>query len=288
MDIFGDGFILSYEFMQRAFIIGILIGIMAPSIGVIIVLRRLSMIGDSLAHNSLAGAAFGLVTGINPVLGAAIFSVVAALGVEKLRKTFPKYAEISIAIVLSIGVGLAGIFSGFIKNGVSLTSFLFGSIIAITDFELIMVISLSVVVILTIITLFKELFYITFDEEGARLAGVPVKALNFLFIALTGITIAVSSRIVGILVISSLLVIPSAAAIQIADSFKKTILYSVIFGLVSVIAGLTLSFYISRLVPGGTMILVSVLLLVGVLIYKNIIRRLVMKKILKENKVTSI
>ncbi|NLD47817.1 MAG: metal ABC transporter permease [Clostridiaceae bacterium] len=283
---FGEDFILNYVFMQKAFIIGIFVAVTVPSIGLIIVLRRLSMIGDSLSHNSLAGVEFGLIAGINPLLGAALFSVAAALGIEKLRKAYPKYSEISIAIILSAGVGLAGILSGFVKNGVSIADFLFGSIITITDFELYMVVVLSVVVIFALAILSKELFYITFDEEAARLSGVPVRKINYIFIVMTAITIAVSSKIVGILVISSLMVLPAASAIQLSKSYRQTTILSVIFGLVAVLAGLTLSYYLD-IVPGGTIVSVSVILLLSVLVYKNIIRNILLKKSLQENRVNA-
>ena len=278
----GEDFILNYVFMQKAFIIGILIAIIAPSIGIIIVLRRLSMIGDSLAHSSLAGVAFGLMSGINPIIGATLFAVTAALGIEKLRKAFPKYSEISIAVILSTGVGLAGVLSGLAKNGVSFTQFLFGSIIAITDIDLYVVVSLSAIVILVFIVLYKELFYITFDEEAARLSGVPVKTINYIFIVLTAITIAVSSRMVGILVISSLMVLPSATAIQVAKSYKQTVIYSILFGLAAVICGLIISYY-KDTVPGGTIVLVSVVILIVTLVYKNLIVSIFRKKALRES-----
>ncbi len=280
----GDDFILNYVFMQKAFIVGILIGIAAPSIGLVIVLRRLSMIGDSLSHNSLAGVEFGLIAGINPVLGATIFAVTAAIGIEKLRKAFPKYTEISIAVILSTGVGLAGVLSGFVKNGMSLTNFLFGSIVVITDFELYMVIGLSLAVIITMVLLFKEIFYITFDEEAARLAGVPVKTINYVFVVLTAITIAVSTRTIGILVISSLMVLPAATAMQIGGSYLKTSVYSVVFGIVAVITGLTVSYY-RGFAPGGTIVLTSVAMLLVILLYKNLIKNVLLKKAIKQHRV---
>ncbi|HOQ37752.1 MAG TPA: metal ABC transporter permease [Acetivibrio sp.] len=281
--IFGEDFVLNLEFMQRAYLIGILIAVMAPVIGVIIVLKRLSMIGDSLSHASLAGVAFGLISGLNPIIGATVFSIAAALGIEKIRRAFPKYSEISIAVILSAGIGLAGVFSGFVKNGFSLTSYLFGSIVAISDFEFGLIVTLGIVVILTVILMFKELFFITFDEEAAQLAGVPVKGINFIFMVLTAVTIAVSSRVVGVLVISSLLVLPSASAIQIAKSFKQTVVYSVLYGMLSIITGLTLSFYLN-LVPGGTIVLISVVLLVLTLLYKNLVKGLLFRRVLNQEK----
>lgn len=268
--------IFQYDFMIKAFIVGILIAIITPCIGVVVVLKRLSMIGDSLSHNSLAGVAAGLAFGINPVLGAAIFSVVAAFGIERIRKSFPKYAEIAIAVIMSTGIGLAGILSGFVKNSANFNSFLFGSIVAISDFELYMVAGLSIVVIISVIFLYKELFYITFDEESARLAGIPVRAVNFIFTLLTAVTISISARTVGTLVISSLMVLPVASAMQLAKSYKQTVIYSVIFAVLFTVSGLFVSYY-ANLKPGGTIVMVGVIALVCILVY-NALGRLLIKK----------
>ncbi|MBC7960342.1 MAG: metal ABC transporter permease [Vallitaleaceae bacterium] len=261
--------IFQYTFMQKALVVGLLIAIMTPCIGMIVVLKRLSMIGDSLSHNSLAGVAAGLAFGFNPVLGAVVFSITAAFGIERLRKAFPKYSEISISVIMSIGIGLAGILSGFVKNSASFNSFLFGSIVAITDFELYTVIGLSSLVIVAVILLYKELFYMTFDEESARLSGIPIKTIEFIFTMLTAITISVSARTVGALVVSSLMVLPVATAMQISKSYKQTLLLSVLIAVISTLVGLSVSFYVG-LKPGGTIVLVSVAVLLLVLIYKNI------------------
>ncbi len=259
--------IFQYDFMLRALIVGTLIAIITPRIGVIVVLKRLSMIGDSLSHTSLAGVAAGLVLGINPVLGAVFLTVIAAFGIERIRRSFPRYAEIAIAVIMSTGIGLAGILSGFIRNAASFSSFLFGSIVAISDFELIMVISLCVLVLVTVTALYKELFYITFDEESARLAGIPVRLINIVFTFLTAITISVSSRIVGTLVISSLLVLPVACAMQLSGSYKQTGFLSIIFALFFTLSGLFISFYLD-LKPGGTIIITGVITLVTLMILK--------------------
>lgn len=272
--------ILQYGFMQRAFIVGILIAIITPAIGVIVVLKRLSMIGDSLSHNSLAGVAAGLIAGVNPIVGAVTFTVVAAFSVEQIRKYFPKYSEIAIAIAMSTGIGLAGVLSGFVKNNAAFSSFLFGSIVAISDFELFIVVALSVIVLLAVILLYKELFYIAFDEEAAKLAGIPVAAVNFIFILLTAVTIAVSARTVGTLVISSLIVIPVAGALQIAKSYKQMVIYSVLIGLVSVVSGLIISYY-ANFRPGGTIVLVGVTILLVILACKNILGKALLKKAVK-------
>lgn len=264
--------IFQYEFMQKAFITGMLIALITPCIGVVVVLKRLSMTGDALSHTSLAGVAAGLVLGINPILGAVMFSIVAAFGIEKIRKSFSQYSEIAIAIIMSTGIGLAGILSGFVKDSANFNSFLFGSIVAISDFELYMVIALSIVVVLVFTLLFKELFYMTFDEESARLAGIPIKGINFVFTLLTAITISVSARTVGTLVVSSLMVLPVATAMQIAKSYKQTVVYAILFALFFTVSGLYISYY-ANFKPGGTIVLVGVLTLISVLVAKNVFRK---------------
>ncbi|TYQ16581.1 UNVERIFIED_CONTAM: zinc transport system permease protein [Acetivibrio alkalicellulosi] len=252
--------IFQYPFMQRAFIVGILIGVIIPLIGMIMVLKRLSMIGDALSHTALAGVAAGLAFNINPIFAAIIFSVFSALGIEKIRKAIPKYGEIAIAVVMSTGIGLAAILSDYVKNA-NFHSFLFGSIVVITNFELILVVGLSFIVLLTLSLLYKELFYITFDEESARLAGIPVAIIRFIFTLLTAITVSVSSRIVGTLVISSMIVLPVATAMQIGKSYWQTTVLSVIISVTTIVLGLFISFY-SDFKPGGTIVIINVICLI--------------------------
>ncbi|MEG0855973.1 MAG: metal ABC transporter permease [Terrisporobacter sp.] len=260
--------IFEYEFMRRAFIVGILLAVIVPCIGVIVVLKRLSMIGDALSHSSLAGIAAGLVFNINPVLGAVIASLIAAFSIEFIRKKIPKYSEMSIAIIMSAGVGLAGILSGFVKDSAAFNSFLFGSIVAITDFELIMVICISVVVILAFIFLYKELMYIAFDEEGAKMVGMPVKSVNFIFTILTAVTVSIAARTVGALIVSSMMVVPVACAMRYGKSYKQTVILSVLFALIFTIIGLTLSYYMG-LKPGGTIVLSGVIFLIISMVIKK-------------------
>ena len=261
--------IFQYDFMRKAFVVGIIIGIITPCIGIIIVLKRFSMIGDALSHSSLAGVTAGLVAGINPVLGAVLFSVIASLGIEKFRKSFSNYSEIAVAIITSTAIGLAGILSGFIKNSASFTSFLFGSIVAISNFELYMIVLLGIIVILCSIFLYKELFYMIFDEESARLSGIPVNLINFVFMLLTAITVSISTRTVGALIISSLMILPVAISMQLAKSYKNTLTFAVIIGVFSTVFGLVMSYY-GDLKPGGTIVLVNVVILVCILVFKNI------------------
>jgi len=259
--------ILQYGFMQRAFLVGILLAVIIPCIGVIVVFKRLSLIGDALSHTSLAGVAIGLIFGINPIVGAMAACLIAAFGIEAIRKKIPRYSELSIAIVLSVGVGLAGVLSGFVKNAATFNSFLFGSIVAISDFETALVVGISVLVFVAFIILYKELFYIAFDEQAAELSGVPVRLVNTIFTILTAVTVSVASRTVGALIVSSLMVVPVASAMVMARSYKQTVIWSVVYAVAATITGLFISYY-AELKPGGTIVLTAVVLFLLALLIK--------------------
>lgn len=263
--------IFQYDFMINAFITGILIAAVIPCIGVVVVLKRLSSIGDALSHTSLAGVAAGLAFGMNPILTAVVFSVAAALGIERIRKAVPKYAEISTAVIMSVGIGLAAILSGFVKNA-NFNSFLFGSLVAITPLEMYLVAGLSLVVLAVFILLFRALFYMSFDEESAKLSGIPVELVGTVFTVLTAVTVSVSARIVGALVVSSMMVLPVVVSMQLAKSYKKTVLYSVLFSIFFVVSGLFLSFYLD-LKPGGTIVMTGVITLALVLLRNALMGR---------------
>ena len=243
-----------YAFMQRAFIVGILLAAVIPCIGIVVVCKRLSMIGDALSHTSLAGVAIGLILGINPVFTASVTCVLAALGMEGIRRKLPRFSEMSIAITMSAGIGLAGVLSG------------------ISNEELYLVVSICMAVLLLFILFYKELFYISLDEKSARLAGVPVKMVNFLFTVLIAVTVSVAARTVGALIVSSMMVVPVACAIQLGKSYHQTVLLAVILDVVFMIIGLSAAYYLG-LKPGGTIVLVGVVFLIVVLIVKNMLNR---------------
>lgn len=263
--------ILEYDFMKRAFLVGILLAIIIPCIGIIVVLKRLSMIGDALSHTSLAGVAGGLILGINPILGAIVITIIASFGIEAIRKKIPKYSEMSIAIIMSAGIGLAGVLSSFMTNSANFNSFLFGSIVAISDFEMMLVIAISGLVIISFILLYKELFYIALDERLARLSGVPVKKVNFIFTILTAITVSIAARTVGALIVSSIMVVPIACSMQFAKSYKQTLILSILFAITFTISGLFTSYYLN-LRPGATIVLIGVLFLMFILIIKKVLK----------------
>ncbi len=259
---------LTYEFMRRSLIMGIMIGIVAPSVGYFLVLRRQSVIGDTLSHVALSGAAFGMLTNSYPVLTAILFTVIAALGIEGLRRKYRHYAELSLSIILSVGVGLASILIS-LGNTQGVLSYLFGSLSLVSSQEISLFTILSLIIMGTIVFLYHKLFYMTFDEESAYLAGIPIKKINIFFSVLVALTIAISMRIVGVLLISSLMVLPVAASLLIANSFKSGLIYSLTFGVISVIAGLMLSYYLN-LATGGTIVLSALAILLIIIVYQGL------------------
>ena len=258
--------IFQYEFMQKAMLVLVIISAIAPCMGMPIVMKRLSAIGDATSHSALAGVTVGLLLNINPIVGAVIFSLLAVLGIEVLRKAFKEFSEIATVIVMSAGIGLTAVLSGFITDGsTNLNSFLFGSIVAVSDFEMYLTIALGLIVIIMSSVFHKEIFAITFDEEAAIISRLPVKRINFLLMALTAITVAIASRVVGALMISSLLIIPVASAMIFGKSYKKTLIISVILSEVFSIFGFFISYFLD-LRPGGTIVLLGVTVLVGLMI----------------------
>ncbi len=269
--------IFKYEFLQNAFLTGAIIGIIAPLLGVYIVVRRLSLIADALSHVTLAGIAaslllekrFLLTTGLNPIYLGMTFSVVGSLFIEKLRTVYKHYQELAIPIILSSGIGLGVIFISLADGfNTDLYSYLFGSVSAVSRTDLIIIIIISMIVVAFITLLYKELFLLSFDEEHAKASGIAVKSLHFFFIVLVALVIAASMRIVGILLVSSLMTLPVAASIRVAKGFKQTILLSIVFGEVSVLGGLTISYYLD-LAPGGTIVVIAVLILILVILLKK-------------------
>ncbi|MEL3972838.1 metal ABC transporter permease [Rossellomorea oryzaecorticis] len=270
--------IFLYEFLQNAFLTGILIGIIAPLLGAFIVVRRLSLIADALSHVTLSGIAASLylsktvpsLQGLNPLYLGMIFSVTGSLFIERLRTLYKHYQELAIPIILSGGIGIGVIFislaDGFTTD---LFSYLFGSVSAVSRGDLYLIAAISIVVITVIFLLYKELFLLSFDEDHAKASGIPAKVIHFIFMVMVALVIAASMRIVGILLVSSLMTLPVAASIRIARGFKQTIGYSVLFGEISVIVGLVSAFYLD-LAPGGTIVVTAILILLITIAMKKV------------------
>jgi zinc transport system permease protein len=255
---------LHYSFMQNALAAGLFISILCPLVGIFLVLKRHSMMGDALSHSSFAGVAIGLVTGLNPILTAFLFTSVSGLLIEYLRSYYKKYAELILVIVMTLSVGIAITLISMGKANANVSAYLFGSILTVTRSDLAMVLALSLVSVIAVSALYNQLIYITLDEDGAKVAGVKVKLINYLFALLVAATISVSLRIMGLLVVSSMIAMPVAAAMQLNKGFRKTLVFSVLFGFIDIMAGLVLSYYMDS-APGGTIALVSVALLAVVM-----------------------
>ncbi|MCZ8541475.1 metal ABC transporter permease [Psychrobacillus psychrodurans] len=270
--------IFQYEFLQNAFASGLIIGFIAPLLGVFIVVRRLSLIADALSHVTLAGIAgslylsqsIGALALLNPLYLGIVASVTGSLFIERLRRLYKHYEELAIPIIMSAGLGFGAIFISLAEGFSSdLFSYLFGSVSAVSRQDLWIIIGIALIVIIFLSLFFKELFVLSFDEEYAKASGLPAKWIHVLFMIVTALVIAGSMRIVGILLVSSLMTLPVAAAMRISKSFKQAILLSVIFGELSVVIGLVSAFYLD-LAPGGTIVVTSIIILLLTIFSKKI------------------
>ncbi|WP_419958596.1 metal ABC transporter permease [Psychrobacillus psychrotolerans] len=270
--------IFHYEFLQNAFASGLIIGFIAPLLGVFIVVRRLSLIADALSHVTLAGIAgslylsqsVGALALLNPLYLGIVASVTGSLFIERLRRLYKHYEELAIPIIMSAGLGFGAIFISLAEGFSSdLFSYLFGSVSAVSRQDLWIIIGIALIVIVFLSLFFKELFVLSFDEEYAKASGLPAKWIHVLFMIVTALVIAGSMRIVGILLVSSLMTLPVAAAMRISKSFKQAIVLSVIFGELSVIVGLVSAFYLD-LAPGGTIVVTSIIILLLTIFSKKI------------------
>ncbi|MDT8861754.1 metal ABC transporter permease [Alkalihalobacillus sp. MEB130] len=272
---------LRYEFLQNAFYSGMLIGLLAPMLGVFLVVRRLALIADALSHITLSGIAASLLLakhvaffqGLNPLYLGLVFSVGGSLLIEQLRSAYKYYKEIAIPIILSGGIGLGVVFislaDGFNND---LFNYLFGSVIAVSRSDLWTISIITVVVLMVLLLFYKELFFLSFDEEQAIVSGINRKLVNFIFIIMVALVIAASMRIVGILLVSALMTLPVAAAMRLAKGFKQMFFYSIVFGEVAVVTGLITSFYLD-LAPGGMIVMIAVLILLLVIALESAFKK---------------
>ncbi|WP_053218733.1 metal ABC transporter permease [Virgibacillus senegalensis] len=266
-----------YEFLQNTLYTGLLIGFIAPLLGSFIVVRRLSLIADALSHVTLAGIAFGLLIEkkvapgiITPFYSGMGFSVIASIFIEQLRSVYKAYQELAIPIILSGGVGLSVVFISLADGfNTDLFNYLFGSVSAVSRSDLWTIVVITVIVLAVLFLFFKELFMLSFDEEHAVVSGIHAKRIHSLFILLTALVIAASIRIVGVLLVSALMTLPVAASIRLAKGFKQSIILSVVFGEISVIAGLISGYYF-EIPPGGTIVMTSILILLAALAVKRL------------------
>ena len=260
---------LSYGFMQKALIAGIAVGLICSFMGTFLVLRRYSLFGDGIAHVAFGGISVGLFLGVFPLWTAFIVSIFGGLGLQKLRQSTKISGDSAVAVVLvsglAVGVILVSSSGGF---SVDLFSFLFGSILLISQEDTIMILALSAGIIATLTIMQKQFLHLTFNEEQAKLAGMRTTLLNYAFVVLASITVVTSMRLVGILLISALIVIPNITAMMFGKGFKKTVFISMSISVISVVSGILLS-YSLNVAPSGTIVVIAVGILVGTLLLKS-------------------
>ena len=250
--------LFQYEFMRRALVAAVLIGLVTPTIGTFLVQRRLALLGDGIGHVALTGVALGLLTSTSPVLTAAIVSVLGALLIELVRVRTRTNADVALALLfyggIAGGVLLIGLTPG--ANNATLTSFLFGSVSTVSEQDVWVVSALALGVLTVVAAHGRELFVLCQDEEVARAHGLPVRFLSVLLAVTAALTVVLAMRIVGVLMVSALMIVPVAAAQQLSKSFRVTMALAVLIGLVSSLGGLSTAFY-TDLAPGATIVLLA-------------------------------
>lgn len=254
--------VFSYGFMVRGIVAGLFVSIIAPIIGMYLVVKRYSLLAETLAHISLVGVAGGLLLGISPFWGALLVSIITGISVEKLRESKKIFSESILAIFLSTGLAVMLIlFSLGSGVGFNVLNYLFGSITTVSSEELYAIVFLSVFGVGIVMLFRKKLFLVTYDEEFAKSNGIATKAYNLLLIILSAITVTLSIRVVGALLIGALMIIPVVSAMQYRFGFSKTMKLSIMFSVISVLVGIFTSFYMD-LPASATIVLVLMLFFV--------------------------
>ena len=272
---------LSYEFMRRAFLASLFMAAIAPMLGVFLVVRRQSLLADTLSHVSLAGIALGLFLNVNPTLTTLLVVIVAAILLEYLRRLYASYSEISIAILMSGGLALALVLIKLSPNaqGINIQNYLFGSIVTISWEQVIELGVLFVVLTVLFFLMKRPLYMMTFDEDVATVDGLPVSLMSSIFNVVTGVAIAVMIPIAGALLVSAIMVLPAAIGMRLGKGFNVVVAISVVVGLCGMLSGLYTSFQVDT-PPGATITLIFI----GFFILVNIFKRLTVKVRRKHNR----
>ena len=262
---------LEYGFMHRALVAGAITALICPAIGVFLVPRRLSLIADSLSHVALAGVALGILIGVSPVVGALVVTVAGAVGMERLRSRGALQGDAALAVFLSGGFALAVVLISLTRGfNADLFAILFGSILTVSPTDVWLIVALGAVVGATIGTFYRQLLAITLNEDLARTSGVPLTGLNLLLTVLTALTTVVAMRMVGVLLVSAMIVIPTLTGFELGRSFRQATLIAIVIALISMTAGLIAAYYL-RLAAGGAVVLTALVIFA----LASVIRRVV-------------
>lgn len=264
---------LEFDFMRRTLAVSLMLSIAVPLIGIIMVNRRTAMVGDALSHTSLAGVGLGLILGFDPILGAIAICIVAAFSIESIRKYFPQFGDMATAVTMSAGLGFAVILSDIAPGGSSFEAYLFGSISSVTSFDVISTAVVFVLVLASSIIFYGGLLDIVIDGNLARLSGVNVKLVNGLFTLLAAVTIALACKVVGALLVASLIVLPVATSLIVSRSYKQAFLLSVLLGVIYTMLGVSFSYYFD-IRPGGAIVANAVIGMLLFLLFKAVRKKL--------------
>lgn len=260
--------IFNYEFMIRAILSSFAISLFAPLLGIFLVLRRQSLLSDTLSHVSLLGVALGLFLGINPDISTIIIVILAAIALEYLRNVYRTYSEVSTAILMSGGLAGALVLMNLSKgtSSTSIQQYLFGSIVTISWPQVYVLFGLLLLVYVLFFFFRRPMYVLTFDEDTAHVDGLPTTLISIIFNIITGVAIAIMIPIAGALLVSAIMVLPATIAMRIGNSFKVVIIAGILVGLVGMMSGLFSSYYLET-PPGASiaLIFIFILLLVGAL-----------------------
>ncbi len=262
--------ILTYGFFQKALIAGISISLACALLGVFLVLRRYALLGDGISHIAFGGIALGLLFNVAPYISAVVSAVLGAIAILQLRKKTNLQGDTALGIVSHLGLA-SGIFvlSFFSGLKVDIVSYLFGNVLAVSSLEVIYSILILLAVLIFVLVYYGELIFISYDEEAARVSGIKVGFLSMMLMILTAITIGLAMRIVGLLLVSSLIILPAASALQVSKSFKKALLSSGIISVLTFAAGLFVSYAFDFSVS-GSVVLLNFVVMVGLFSLKGI------------------
>lgn len=262
--------LLTYGFFQRALLAGVFVALACALLGVFLILRRDAMIGHGLAHIMFAGVALGLLLNVLPLLAALAVGIIAAVAIMNLKEKAGVYGDTAIAIISSIGFAAGILIVSFSnKFNVDLFGYLFGDILAIDSTEVWLSVALAGSVLIIIILFYRRFMFLTFDRESARAAGMKVKRLDTILTILAAVTVVLGMKVVGLLLVSALLVIPSAAGLQLASSFKKAMILASVVAVLSVIIGLVFAFYLDFPASGTIVLLSAVFFLLSIGVRKG-------------------
>jgi zinc transport system permease protein len=249
---------LEFDFMQRALVAAVLVGLAAPAVGVFLVQRRLALMGDGIGHVALTGVALGFLLGTAPVLTAVIVATAGAVIIELVRQHGRTSGDVALALMfyggIAGGVLLIGLAPG--NTNANLLAYLFGSLTSVSPQDVVIIAALSAALLLTLLAVGRRMFAVCHDEEFARVSGLPVRTLNILLAVMAAVTVTVAMRVVGLLLVSALMVVPVASAQQLVRGFRGTVVVALGLGVVAALAGVTGSYYADT-APGAMIVVVA-------------------------------